>query len=105
MSLIDRADIFDADLPSLGVRPVLVVTRQVAIPVLSSVTVAMITSTIREIDSEVALGTEQGLDHPCVANCDNLFTISKTRLLRRRGALGSRSDQLDRALQFALGLD
>ena len=106
MSLIDRGDIFDADLPGLGVRPVLVVTRQVAIPVLSAVTVALITSTIRGIASEVPLGSEHGLAHPCVANCDNLLTISKAHLTGRRGALPVEDvARLDDALRFALQLD
>lgn len=106
MSLINRGDVFDADLPALGLRPVLVVTRQVAIPVLSSVMVAMITSTVRGIRSEVALDSTHGLDHPCVANCDNLFTVGKELLKERRGALRFEDvAQLDEALRFALQLD
>lgn len=106
MSLVDRGDIFDADLPDLGVRPVLVVTRQVAIPVLSSITVAMITSTVRGIHSEVPLNSEHGLDHPSVANCDNLATLEKTLLVQRRGTLAFEDVvRLDDALCFALQLD
>jgi hypothetical protein len=67
MSLVDRGDIFDADLPDSGARPVLVVTRQAAIPVFSLVTVAPISSTIRRIASEVPLDSEHGLEHPSVA--------------------------------------
>lgn len=82
------------------------VTRQVAIPVLSAVTVAVITSVIREIGSEVPLGPEHGLDHPSVANCDNLFTIPKARLIARRGSLRAEDvSKLDGALRFALQLD
>ncbi|MEX2449167.1 MAG: type II toxin-antitoxin system PemK/MazF family toxin [Solirubrobacterales bacterium] len=106
MSLINRGDVFDADLPGLGFRPVLIVTRQVAIPVLSSVMVAMVTSTVRRIPSEVPLDSEHGLDHPCVANCDNLFTIGKELLGERRGALAFEDVvRLDDALRFALQLD
>jgi mRNA interferase MazF len=106
LSLVDRGDIFDADLPGLGVRPVLIVTRQVAIPVLSAITAAMITSTIRGISSEVRLGEEHGLAHTSVANCDNLFTIAKSRLAARRGSLPIEDvDRLDDALRFALQLD
>ncbi len=106
MSLIDRGDVFDADLPGLGVRPVLVVTRQVAIPVLSAVTVAMVTSTVRGIRSEVPLNSEHGLRGASVANCDNLFTIDKALLSERRGALSFEDTvRLDDALRFALKLD
>lgn len=106
MSLVDRGDIFDADLPDSGVRPVLVVTRQVAIPVLSSITVAPITSTIRGIASEVPLNSEHGLEHPSVASYDNLITIEKALLTGRRGALPFEDvPRLDDALRFALQLD
>lgn len=106
MSLVDRGDIFDADLPDLGVRPVLVVTRQVAIPVLSAITVALITSTVRGIASEVPLNSVHGLENPCVANCDNLATLEKALLVQRRGTLAFEDvARLDDALRFALQLD
>lgn len=106
MSLVNRGDIFDADLPEFGVRPVLIVTRQVAIPVLSAITAALVTSTVRGIASEVPLNSEHGLDHGCVANCDNLITIEKTVLGRRRGMLAFEDvARLDDALRFALQLD
>lgn len=106
MSLVDRGDIFDADIPDLGVRPVLVVTRQVAIPVLSSVTTAMITSTVRGIASEVPLNSEHGLEHASAANCDKLITLVKARLGKRRGTLRIEDvARLDVALRFALQLD
>jgi mRNA interferase MazF len=106
MSPIDRGDIFDADLPEFGVRPVLVVTRQVAIPVLSAITAAFVTSTVRGIPSEVPLNSEHGLDHGSVANCDNLITIEKAALGERRGTLACEDvRRLDDALRFALQLD
>lgn len=106
MSLVDRGDVFEGDVPSLGVRPVLVVTRQVAIPVLSSVIVALVTSTVRGIPSELPLNSEHGLPHPCVANCDNLLTLSKGRLGSRLGSLSFEdAERLDDALRFALQLD
>ena len=106
MSLIDRGDVFDADLPEFGIRPVLIVTRQIAIPVLSAITVAFVTSTIRGIPSEVPLSSEHGLDHSSVASCDNLVTIEKAALRQRRGTLAFEDvKRLDDALRFALQLD
>jgi mRNA interferase MazF len=106
VSLVSRGDIFDADLPGLRLRPVLVVTRQAAIPVLSSLTVALITSTVRGIRSEVPLNSEHGLRHACVASCDNLLNVKKDRLRERRGALSFEDvARLDDALRFALQLD
>ena len=106
MTLVNRGDVFTADLPEFGIRPVLVVTRQVAIPVLSSITVAMVTSTIRGITSEVPLNSEHGLSDASVANCDNLLTIEKASLSERCGSLGFEDvRRLDEALRFALQLD
>lgn len=105
MTLVDRGDVFDADLPGLGPRPIVVVTRQAAIPVLSNVTAVLVTSTIRGHPAEVQLGPENGLDYESVANCDNAITLPKSRLLRRRGSLrGEQLSQLNSALAFALGL-
>jgi mRNA interferase MazF len=103
---LSRGDVFDADLGEVGRHPVVVVTRDIAIPVLTSLTVVLVTSTIRGAPAEVELGKDEGLDHECVANCDNIFTISKSRLVRRRGWLGlERLQKLDTALRLALGLD
>lgn len=100
-----RGEIYWADLgPPAGRRPVLVLSRGVAIPVLSGVVIAPISRTIREIASEVRLGTEEGLPEDCVASCDNLLTVPKERFeTSALGALGPHKIiELDRALRFAL---
>ena len=75
--MVARNDIFWADLgPPAGRRPVCVLTRDAAIEVLSSVTCAPITRTVRGIRSEVELGPEYGLPEACVISCDNVITIS-----------------------------
>lgn len=101
-----RGDIFDAELPFGGSRPAVVVTRGRAVPWLSNVTVVAVTSRVRDLPTEVPLGVDHGLRRPCVANCDNLFTIPKSALRRHRGAL-LRADieRLDGALRIALDLD
>ena len=55
----------------------LILIRDSAIPVLNSVTVAPITSTIRSIPTEVVLTGEDGLPEICVANFDNIQTVPK----------------------------
>ena len=50
----------------------LILTRDSAIGVLNSVTVAPITSTIRSIPTEVILTETDGLPNTCAANFDNL---------------------------------
>lgn len=60
----------------------------------------------RAVFCEAKLGPGEGLDHECVANCDEIHTIRKQRLTRRRGALGiERVGAIDTALRLSLGLD
>ncbi len=74
--MVARNDVYWADLgPPAGRRPVCILTRDAAIEVLTSVTCAPITRTIRGIRSEVDIGPEQGLPEPCVINCDNVITV------------------------------
>jgi mRNA interferase MazF len=87
-------------------RPVLILTRGSAIPYLSRVTVAPITSTIRGVPSEIALGPEDGLRQPCVANLHNVMTVSQESLGRRLTELSPRRmSEVCAALAFALGCD
>jgi len=82
-----------------------VVTRASAVPVLSSVVCALVTSTFHGHVAEVEVGGEEGLGHICAINCDNLFTLPKQVLARQRGHLGpAKLAPLDRALAIALGL-
>ncbi len=80
-----------------------VVTRDRVIPVLPNVTVAAVTGTIRGLPTEVPLGREHGLARDGVVNCDNLFTIPKRAVARRRGELDPESvARLRAALMIAL---
>ena len=82
----------------LGSRPVLVVTRNEAIPVLKRVVVAPITRTIRGIATEVALGSDDGLAHPCAASFDNLRVVLKSHLTERVGSISHRRSDICAAL-------
>jgi len=70
-------------------RPVLVLTRDVVRPHLARVTVAPITTTVRGLSTEVAVGPANGLDHDCVISCDDILTVPKTALGRHIGYLQS----------------
>jgi mRNA interferase MazF len=83
-----------------------VVTRDGAIPVLANMTVAAVTATIRDLPTEVPVGEDEGLARESVLNCDNVFTIPRSSLRRRRGVLGPESlERLRRALLIALDLE
>ncbi len=69
------------------VRPVLVLTREVARPVLRNVTVAPITSRVRGLAVEVPVGIRNGLDQPSAVSCDNVQTIPAEALGRLIGYL------------------
>jgi len=100
-------EIYWADLgPPAGRRPVCVLTRDAAIEVLTSVTCAPITRTIRGIGSEVEIGPGQGLPEPCVVNCDNVITLPIGALDNEPvGRLDEVSRAaLDQALRYALDI-
>lgn len=87
-------------------RPALVLTRQMAIPALSTVTIAPISSSMRAVASEVALGIDDGMKKRCAVNLHNLVTVEQRELGRRVGKLGpEKMAEACRALSFALGCD
>jgi mRNA interferase MazF len=61
-------------------RPVLILTRNSVLEYLGEVTVAPITSTIRDIPSEVFLSKADGMPRDCAVNCDHLQTVSKGKI-------------------------
>ena len=86
-------------------RPVLVLTRDSIIPSLGEVTIAPLTTTIRNIPSEVVLSRDDGPSRECAVNCDHLQTVSRSRLGGPVGSLSSsKMEQVARAIRFALAL-
>ncbi len=87
-------------------RPVLILTRDSAIPYLNALTVAPITTTVRDIPSEVFLTPEDGLVTNCAANMDNIQTVPKHKLGPLIAYLSpERMAEVNRAVAFALSLD
>ncbi len=85
-------------------RPVVILTRDSALKFLGEVTIAPVTSIIRDIPSELLLTEEDGMPRECAANLDHIQTVSKSRI----GALITTLPQekmsgLRSALLFALG--
>jgi mRNA interferase MazF len=79
-------------------RPVLVVTRTEAVPVLTWIVVAPVTRTIRGIPTEVTLDADDGLPAPCVASFDNLQPIRTSFLAEFAGSIAGRRAEICRAL-------
>ena len=61
-------------------RPVVILTRNSILDYLGEVTVVPITSTIRDIPSEVPLSKEDGMNNDCAINCDHIQTVSKDKI-------------------------
>ena len=85
--------------------PVLILTRDSIIEYLGEVTVVPITSTIRNIPSEVFLSREDGMPKDCAVNCDHIQTVSKGKIGSRITALSlEKMEQVREAILFALNL-
>jgi len=103
---MQRGEIWWADLPSpMGRRPVLLLSRNEAYEVRNAITVAQVTTTIRNIPVEVKLGPKDGLPKKCVANLDTIATINKNLVTEKIVMLSnSKIKQVDDAVKFALSL-
>ena len=87
-------------------RPVLVLTRELVRPHLNTVTVAPVTTTVRGLSTEVALGTANGLEDRCVVACDHITTIPAGALGEQIGRLLDRQEPaLSDAIRAAFDLD
>ena len=103
---MERGEVRWAELSApFGRRPVVLVSRDEAYSVRRRVAVVEVTTTVRGLATEVALGRRDGLPGRCVANADGVHTIVTERIGERMAWLRpDRVDQLDRALRFALAL-
>ena len=101
---IHRADIWWADVPGDKRRPVLVLTRERFIARLSALLVAPVTTTVRDIPTEVGLGVSDGMPRSCAVNFDNVFTLRRSCFVDRITQLdSSRLDEVCRCYRFAAG--
>lgn len=87
-------------------RPVLVLTRELARPAMNKVTVAPITSTIKGISSELAVGPQNGLQQKSVVSLDNIITIPNSLLGKKIGFLTETQEaELANAITLAFDLE
>lgn len=101
-----RAEVWWVDLPSpVGSRPAVVLTRDAVLDTIGSIVVAIVTRTVRGLETEIRLGRREGLPRPCVATLDNILTIPRRRFVRLMGCLSREQvKELDAAIILALGV-
>lgn len=86
-------------------RPVVVLTREIMVGRMSTVTVAPVTSTVHGIATEVLVGIRNGLDRSSAIKCDQIVSIPFGQLHERRGwLLGDQEIALHEAIQAAFDL-
>ncbi len=78
--MVARGEIWWFEPPDAKRRPYLVLTRDEAIPVLREVIAIPATTVIRDIPTEVRLGTEHGMPTECVLTMDNITPLAKALL-------------------------
>ena len=88
-----------------GKRPVLILTRTSILEYLGEVTIAPVTSTVRDIPSEVFLSEDDGMKRDCAINFDHVQTVSKRKIgsLITTLSLG-KLNEVQNAMMFALEL-
>ncbi len=99
-----RGEVWWCEPPEIGRRPVVVLSRDVAIPRLGRALVAPCTTTIRNLPSEVLLepGAEP-VPRLCAVNLDSVESVSTALLVERLGRLGStRMQEICGALAVAV---
>ena len=101
-----RGEVWWVDLPApVGLRPAVLVSRNQAYRIRTSITVVPLTRTIQHIPSEVPLGTADGIPKTSVANADDLITVPKVRVREYLTVLSAaKLVDLERAIKFALDL-
>ena len=85
-----RGDVWWGELPEIGRRPVVVLSRDQAIPRLRRALVAPCTTTIRGLASEVVLEPDSDpVPRRSAVNLDSIESVSVAVLVERLGSLGS----------------
>ena len=86
-------------------RPVVILTRNSILEYLGEVTIAPVTSTIRDIPSEVLLSKQDGMHNDCAINCDHIQTVAKAKIGSLITSLSKEKlFEIRNAISFALNL-
>lgn len=97
--MVARGEVAWLELEQEGRRPVVVLTRDEAIPRLRNIVVALVTRTIRGIDTEIPIGPADGMPVECAISLDNLRTVPRSLLTEPITRLSApRMEEICRAL-------
>ena len=98
-----RGELWWCEPPEIGRRPVVVLSRDAAIPRLRRALIAPCTSTIRGLPSEVVLEPDEDpIARRTAVNLDSVESVSVALLVERLGTLsGSRMSEICAALAVA----
>lgn len=99
-----RGEVWWCELPDVGRRPIVVLTRDVAIPRLRRALIAPCTTTIRGLPSEVVLKPEDDpVPRRSVVNLDSVESVAVSVLVERLGRLAdSRMREICASLSVAV---
>jgi mRNA interferase MazF len=99
-----RAELWWCELAEIGRRPVVVLSRDAAIPRLRRVLVAPCTTTIRRLASEVVLDPDSDpIPRRSAVNLDSVESVSVAVLVARLGRLAdTRMREVCQALEVAV---
>ena len=102
-----RGEVWWCELPEIGRRPVVVLSRDAAIPRLRRALIGPCTTTIRGIPTEVQLEpTDDPVPRSSVVNLDSVESVSIGTLVERVGRLSDeRMRQVCEALEVAVACE
>ncbi len=102
-----RGELWWCELPQIGQRPVVVLSRNAAIPRLRRALIAPCTTTIRGLPSEVVLDPgDDPIPRHSAVNLDSVESVSVATLVTRLGRLAdSRMREICDALRVAVDCD
>ncbi len=100
-----RGEVRIVSCPGLDKKcPAVILTQDEFIPHVNAVTVAPITSSVRDVESQVLLSEDDGMKAPCAVNLQNVATIPKSLVGSWVTELGAeRMRQICLAMNHALG--
>jgi mRNA interferase MazF len=102
--VVARGEVRWLELQEEGRRPVLVLTRDEALPRLRNIVVALVTRTVRGIETEVKIGPADGMPVECAVSLDNLRTVPRSLLTEPITKLDpARMEAVCRALAHSTG--